>query len=96
MLLFCFVFVLLTRCYLERPTVYIITTHENRPRVLRYVHSTRIVMLAVSVLWILQAMKYMQWLKNERSGKNLTVEVIDESSSGLESNVRYYEGRSNK
>ena len=32
-------------------------------------------------------MKYMQVLKNERSGKALAVEVIDESSAGLDSNV---------
>jgi len=32
-------------------------------------------------------MKYMQMLKDERPGKKLTVEVIDELSSGLESNV---------
>jgi len=31
----------------------------------------------------------MQLLKEERSGKHLTVEVIDESSSGLDSHVRY-------
>ena len=33
-------------------------------------------------------MKYMQVLKNERSGKRLTVEVIDEESTSLDSNVR--------
>jgi len=33
-------------------------------------------------------MKYMQVLKEERSGKRLTVEVIDESSDGLDSGVR--------
>ena len=33
-------------------------------------------------------MKYMQVLRDERSGKHLIVEVIDESSDGLDSDVR--------
>ena len=33
-------------------------------------------------------MKYMQVLRDERSGKRLTVEVIDESEDSLDSDVR--------
>jgi len=33
-------------------------------------------------------MKYMQILKDERTGKSLTVEVIDEESDGFDSDVR--------
>ena len=41
----------------------------------------------LSACW-LQAMKYMQVLRDERSGKRLTVEVIDESEDPLDSDVR--------